>query len=141
MIGYTRELYFKDATRELKGGFSIQLPDDKSPEEVRQYLDICIEAAMKSVKSYDIEPDAIEVGNKMPQLPAPPAESTFKKNTKVKPPSEKQLIIAQKICTEQGISPKDAAKRYGVSTLEDLTGRQIWEFINENKKYRSDGSF
>ena len=132
MIAYTSELYYKDTTREIKAGFSIQLPDDKSPEELRQYLAICTEAAKKSVNSSAIEQNSIVEENKIPLLTAPSSESTFPKNTRGKPASEKQLMTAQKICAAQGISPKEAAGQYGgVSRLEDLTSQQIWKFINE----------
>ena len=132
MFAYTSELYYKDTTREIKAGFSIQLPDDKSPEELRQYLAICTEAAMKNVNSSAIEQNSIVEENKVPLLTAPPSEFTFKKNTRGKPVSERQLKTAQIICEAQGISPKDAAEQYGgVSRLEDLTMQQMWKFIKE----------
>jgi len=134
MIAYSCKLHYKDSTREMKGGFSIQLPDDKSPEELRQYLAICHDAATKSVKSCDIEQNSITGEKKVPLLTTPSSESTFKKNTRGKPPSEKQLSTAQIICEAQGISPKDAAEQYGgVSRLEDLTSQQMWKFINDKK--------
>jgi len=127
-------VYYENSMKEIKGFFSIQLPDDKSPEDLRQYLDVFRDAATKSVNSCDIEPDAIEGRNKVPLLVAPPAESTFKKNSPSKTATDKQLITAQKICESQGINPKDAAEQYGgVSKLKDLTSQQIWKFINDKK--------
>jgi len=124
--------YYENPIKEIKGVFFIQLPDEKSPEELRQYLEICIEAAKKSVNSSATEPTAIEVGNKVPLLAAPPAESTFKKNSPSKTATDKQLITAQRICTGKGINPKDAAEQYGgVSRLKDLTSQQMWKFIND----------
>jgi len=125
-------VYYENSMKEIKGFFSIQLPDDKSPEEVRQYLDVFRDAAMKNVNSSAIAPAAIEVGNKVPLLAAPPAESTFPKNSPPKTATEKQLATAQRICTEKGINPKDAAEQYGgVSRLKDLTSQQMWKFIND----------
>ena len=125
-------VYYENPIKEIKGVFFIQLPDDKSPEEARQYLDVFRDAAEKSIKACDIEPTAIEVRNKMPQLPAASSESTFKKNSPPKTATDKQLMAAQKICETQGINPKDAAEQYGgVSKLKDLTSQQIWKFIND----------
>lgn len=124
--------YYENPIKEIKGVFFIQLPDEKSPEEARQYLDVFRDAAKKSINSSAIEPTAIEVGNKIPLLPAPAAESTFSKNTKAKTATDKQLMAAQKICESQGINPKDAAEQYGgVSKLKDLTSQQMWKFIND----------
>lgn len=125
----------------MKGGFSIKLPDNKSPEEVREYLKVCQDAAMKTVKSCDIEPAPIPEGNKPAQLPASPSGFKYKKNGRSKPVSEKQLMTAYRICKDKGLSPETIAAEYGATKLEDVSGGDMWKFINENIQNKVEGEF
>jgi hypothetical protein len=89
---------------------------------------------MKSVRSCDIDAPKIAGENKLALLPALPPEPAYKKNPSQKPPSEKQLMTALKICKDKGIPPDAVAKQYGASKLGELDSSQIWKFINQNIK-------
>ena len=66
----------KNSAQEIKCGLSIKLPDDKSPEELRQYLAVFNELTTKSVNPCDIEAIPIEGENKAARFTARLPESS-----------------------------------------------------------------
>jgi len=113
---------------------SIKVPADKTPQELQEYLKVCQAATINAIPSYDIDAAPIPDAKEVPLLPPPPPEPDPQKNSNSKPASEKQLKTALNICKDKKIHPDAVAKQYGASRLEDVSGADMWQFLNENIK-------
>jgi len=115
-------MQYKDNEREMNGEMNLELSEVKSPEEFREYLRITQDAMRQSTNSEN---------NMTQAIPAVPSQSHPSRSVQATATS-RQVAAAMKICSNNGISPEDVARQYGVTSLKDVSSRDIWQYINDN---------
>ena len=112
--------------RQLKGGISTDPLEINSSDELREYLYACSDGIV-----YSWENNTPEL-QEHPQKKLPLREY-LNQETPPNPPRKTQLRKILRICRDNGISTNQIAKKYGVSSIQDIPRKDCNEFINKYK--------
>lgn len=112
--------------QEANIGISTPLPEVNSPEDLRKCLHACADGIVYALVK------------KTPLLQEPanealPLKEYLNLKTPPNPPRKIQLRKILEICENNGLSIDEVAKKYGVSSIQDMTRKGCNEFINQYK--------
>ena len=123
-----------------RGVLEVKLPDVRTAEELKQHLRDAFEAVSSPViaqlghgDSHDLGQRIPSVRKDQPHLLPPPVMNKPSKSIsgEQKQSTEKQIAAINKICQDHHLDPAQVARDYGVNRLEDINGKDSWQFINQ----------
>jgi hypothetical protein len=113
---------------------------DQSSEELKQHFQDILEGfgqpVMKKIEGIVVESQATPHLLEQPtddHLPTEPADHLKQFNKKIEYGTEKQLKTIKGICNNNPAELDKVASNHGVQRIENMSKKDCWKFINENK--------